>query len=723
MHFSNFLSVATFILRYISFSKTYHQSLGFVYGARVRNGDAVQKSLGGNSAFQDVFLTAPTPAPAPAPAPHFNNRRLQRSKITSKSFAHREDKYPGFDYSSLLKDKNQRPLEELLNQDQINCISSLVENRSNARSIGDYKSADSIRDQIATIPSTETKSSHSFDESISLPIGYKIEIKDIPRNEGGGSSWSLQPTMRGDSVHFDAISSSSDNEIISNGGDSNPSSVLALAHAALDLASSSSEQGIPIDHEQINAIVLKAKKRLMMTGDQELRGRKAADAVFWFALAGVRDNGEKDEDSDEKELDFSLFEALTHICLEELTRFGKRSSCRAMDIMHIIERVAAAGITTETFQKLQKEAAVCLESKNKHDIAELDRRGVLKCLRRGEFELHSERSLLWIWRFSAKQRKQKQILTTLEKPLETIDDCKDDDENEEEVNETNGGTNNPTLHRVEIDWNDMFEDPSLPLVIDIGCGMGVSILGLSTLKDRSENDTSNNSPMLNSIDWSGCNYLGADLSRLAINFATRISQRWQINGRTQFIVRSGEETLEEIINTYPGKVQLCMIQFPTPFRFVSDDERSDSEDLFGDETLGNQQLPNNAFNGFMVSRNLLNLALSTLDSDSGRLLLQSNVEDVAVFMKNTACDIGFEPIKCLPSELDNTVHRQNLDLPKRMEKWMSIGGERAQGDIWNTVSVIPPRGKTETEAACLVNGTPIHRCLLKVNRINHRQFK
>ena len=296
------------------------------------------------------------------------------------------------EFSFLIKDKKVQPKEELISPDEIKTINALVEQRSEARASGNYSSADLIRDKIDSISNASVGGNISVggtaDEfTISLPPGYKIEVKDIPRNQGGGSDWSLQPIYKVSNDLADAANLEDKAE----GKHTNTDvSVLGLAHAALGLASASSEMGVSIDHSKLNDIVLQAKHRLLRTGEQELRGRKAADAVFWFALAGVTDDRSIGVD-ELKALNFSLFDALTFICLKELQRFGQKSSCRPTDIMHMVERIAAAGVQSDIFVALQKEAAMCLELKERQDINELVQRGVVETLYKGGFELHSER--------------------------------------------------------------------------------------------------------------------------------------------------------------------------------------------------------------------------------------------------------------------------------------------------------------------------------------------
>ena len=84
----------------------------------------------------------------------------------------------------------------------------------------------------------------------------------------------------------------------------------------------------------------------------ELHGRKAVDAIQWFVLAGV---GLKEC--------MDMYNDLVDIASEELSRFGMNASCRAKDVLHIVERVAMAGIVGEHSQKLYGVAANCLEAK------------------------------------------------------------------------------------------------------------------------------------------------------------------------------------------------------------------------------------------------------------------------------------------------------------------------------------------------------------------------
>jgi SAM-dependent methyltransferase len=270
-------------------------------------------------------------------------------------------------------------------------------------------------------------------------------------------------------------------------------------------------------------------------------------------------------------------------------------------------------------------------------------------------------------------------------------------------------------------------------VLDIGCGMGISILGLSQLVQKRMLE--DNGPI--GISWKDCNFAGVDLSSLGINYAQSLSQLWSLNAH--FRLDSAENALRSIIDTYPGPVKLCMIQFPTPYRLS---QSSDIEESLG----GNSQLPSNPHDGFMVTEELLHLIHRVL-TPGGKLLLQSNCEDVALWMKYLAvsrcqfqvCRWEFTPpnsenhAASTPATTTMTAIQSDnktigIEQPgssqptKRTMNWIALressdenGPYRAIGSEWSRVSLLPPHptmGRTETEVACIRNQVPVHRCLL-----------
>ena len=111
----------------------------------------------------------------------------------------------------------------------------------------------------------------------------------------------------------------------------------------------------------------------------------------------------------------------------------------------------------------------------------------------------------------------------------------------------------------------------------------------------------------------------------------------------------------------------------------------------------------------MVTENLLSDIYRTL-ANTGQLLIQSNCEDVAVHMLNTAKQVGFKPIVFSDAV---TIHSFDMgNVPKRALDWQISGGERALGDNWSSLPILPEYGRTETEVSCILDRKPVHRCIM-----------
>jgi len=459
--------------------------------------------------------------------------------------------------------------------------------------------------------------------------------------------------------------------------------------------------------------------RQWMSVKADLRGRKPADAAFWFALAGVTNS--------------SLYNLLATVCCKEVARFGKRPSCRAKDLLDMAERLAAAGIRNHT--TLESLIVQCLQIKQ-HSNTLLSLSSSSSSL----LHLHSDHCAMLIWRFSTRQRKQKAFLHTAAKHWET----QQLHEQLQKITVDRGASGpsekgdqaHATIHHddangpppVERNWQKIFADPTLvgPLVIDVGCGMGVSLLGLATLDDQ-----------VGSFCWCDCNFIGVDLSSLAIGYAQALTERWGLQDKLVFLVDSAE-TLLENAKSYPGPVMRILIQFPTPYRLPAVvDVKIAHEALKSKSTIhitgacndngGNSQLPKSAHDGFMVTPKLLQQAAfllgpysssrSAVASVDRKLLLQSNCEDVAVYMQKAACQhANFRVCDC---NSDTFAMAQKAEpgtaLTKRTQDWIAMGGERAIGEGWTRSPILPRNGRTETEIACEINGSPVHRCILEWN--------
>ena len=353
-----------------------------------------------------------------------------------------------------LRKKHLRTLNEKY-EDLYPTIDPLVVERAECRQAQKYQQADELRSRIDAI---------AFNL---LPEGYCISITDIPLREGGGSKWNVT-TVNGTFLEETNKKNKTENN------------VLQLAHKALGLAvhcSNMKAQGRGYDYSnEMNQIVQESIKKLR-ENPIGLQGRKSADAAFWFALAGV-DNPE-------------LFDRLGFIAADEIKRFGRRPTCRSVDILNIIERLSAAGVSGLSANAAFSAAVEALNLKS-DELA----RSSLKGMR--TLELHNKRSLMFLWHFSTKQRKVKSFQTNAARRWSG--------KNEDEVWDDKSLACKDTTFN--IDWGYVYDDLTKPLVVDIGCGMGVSILGLATIHEETiipEQMVSSEEQVLGHIDFEKCN--------------------------------------------------------------------------------------------------------------------------------------------------------------------------------------------------------------------------
>ena len=561
-------------------------------------------------------------------------------------------------------------------------LERLVNERSLSRWEGNYTRADELRDEI---------------HQIILPPGYEVWMEDIPRKLGGGTNWKLVLCQADTPL-----------EVLPG------PLVLQLAHAALGLAVETSVQlnlerakrtmvgeiieAVPATTparnddektESLQSIVHQTKERLQHASVQyELGGRKAADAAFWFALAGVQDA--------------SLFDSLRDLATLELQRFGERPSCRAKDVYQILERLAAAGIRVRADDdQLLDVARKCLSLKSSKEAdasVNADNTALL--------DFHSDRSLLLIWKFSTKQKKQRAFLQSAIRHWERHEKnsvSKSIQQKEEEPGIVDKHVDDCSLQpQPPVEWDKVFADPTRPLVVDIGSGMGVSLLGLATCGDCASAELLLQHDQL-STSWSDYNFCGVDLGGLGIGYARGLASRWGVEDRLHFVVDSAENFVSMVEETYPGPIRLCLVQFPTPYRLQKEEDGS-----------GNSQLPTSAQDGFMVSTELLLLIRKMLAKTQGKLLLQSNCEDVAVWMRSKALSMegGYSLLTKPELQPDPKAPPVAPRIPQRTADWIAMGGERADGPGWYNNPLLPRQGATETEVACILNGTPVHRCVL-----------
>lgn len=481
---------------------------------------------------------------------------------------------------------------------------------------------------------------------------------------------------------------------------------------ALDIlatVSDASDQQIAVNEEEIGTMVQQLEQRLNIALGTDLRGRTCADTLFTLALAGV--------------VAPTLYDRLYTVMRLEVERVHCRPSRKSKDLLHIVEKMAASGAAVATSTAVATIYQIVADSLIQRGEY-LDTATALTC---ATYDLHQPRPLLWLWRFSAR----------LSKPTSSSSSWTDDLLIAEEI--ASCGYQPSTKA-----WKPTFDDNSKPLVIDLGCGFGVSLLGLASIQKGDANDVSASSllHLPEGIHWSDCNYLGVDLNQLGTRFATGIAQRQEITAggvsaqRLQYVWMPTEELLDQILasSIYHGPVALILLQFPTPYRLLL----SDSDSAAATPTpppLGNMQLPDGEESeGFMASPTVLRKIAEILKTKGniGRLLVQSNCEDVAVHIRNVAVDVG---LFCVPSahpvakstNAGASASNDQAIVTERTKRWIEqCGGDhdcRAIGDEWSSVPLLPPKCATETDVSCQLQGTPVHRCLFQATYERKRMLQ
>lgn len=231
-------------------------------------------------------------------------------------------------------------------------------------------------------------------------------------------------------------------------------------------------------------------------------------------------------------------------------------------------------------------------------------------------------------------------------------------------------------------------------------------MGLASLSGPTDDDEG-----IAGLDYCDCNYLGGDLSQATIRYATGMAERLNLSEKLQITHASAKNLLDQVSFLYPGRVALVMIQFPTPYRLANTTGKVD----------GNSQLPSGSDSpDFMVSQSVMEQIAIMLKRSAGDLLLQTNCEDVAISLRDRAMSCGFECVlatnpvvsrfSCASGEENHC--GDHYRLPERTQNWIRLGGQRAVGLEWSSEPLLPMRCATETEVACQIQGTPIHRCLL-----------
>ena len=406
-----------------------------------------------------------------------------------------------------------------------------------------------------------------------------------------------------------------------------------------------------------------------------------------------------------------IMDVLVHVTALEMKRKQMKQSRRAVEILVSCEKLAAAGCYGYYFQKVLNQAKMSLPQSLHYDtLSDTTKDGLM------DLNLWSTRSLLWLFRkghvlHKVTERDSKDALSLSDLLLKPP----------------------------------QFDDPSLPLVIDIGCGLGVTLIGLAARAKayKVEELNNNNDDDQIHFHWSKYNYLGSDLSKKAIQWASSLTIRRHLSGRCQFIHASTQTVLEYLDKT-KANIKLILLQFPTPYVLQESQGLEKSNEASG----CNEKLPLGPNDpSFMANPKILSKMASLVTNasdnnasildESSYILLQSNCEDVSLYVHNILVGLQLETVSAKSPRLSF----DRLELSSRTKKWLEyysdqgmnikdddilVSGhtpssvtsniQRAVGVQWSSEPILPIG--TETEASCYHQRTPIHRCLFKT-KIKH----
>ncbi|EFJ45917.1 hypothetical protein VOLCADRAFT_105794 [Volvox carteri f. nagariensis] len=139
-----------------------------------------------------------------------------------------------------------------------------------------------------------------------------------------------------------------------------------------------------------------------------------------------------------------------------------------------------------------------------------------------------------------------------------------------------------------VNWSAIYEDPTRPLIVDLGCGAGRYIVLMAHRKGR------------------GNNYLGVDVHKALLDRANGWAASRSLSGNVHFLQANAVISAGSLLASYPGPVELVSVQFPDP-------QQRRQRHIVGKELVE---------------------ALAQVLKPRARVYLASDFEDTATYMRN-----------------------------------------------------------------------------------------
>ena len=431
------------------------------------------------------------------------------------------------------------------------CIQALVDERVACRRSKNYERSDEIR---------------------VLLNKHNIVIKDIPWKSGGGSTWGKieppsQSTQRQGEGEGGGTTSSSSSENSSSKSSSSSSS--DSTHEPTSILNAIAQR--PFHNN--NVVRLLHHDLLLPSKLRQIQGRTSADIAFRLALSG---HGSTE-----------IYNLLLQNATEEIQRCRQKLSFRPYDMIVMCEKFAVAGCCRRHHRLVVEGNGIdsCAafygavveigREKLRKTVQQLAMSGsmalelALSDIEHPSYGLLSSRPLLSLWRYSARQRKYgKQVSKQKTSTMTTVVDTETEVEAEVEA-EAEAEAGEAVVMTVE-DIESMFEDPDLPMVVDLGCGWGTTLLGLSRQQQQEEEEEEEEEEQVKRIKdkrrKKRRNYLGVDMSDKCVGYGNNVARRWGVKGCCSFVVASVDDVLVLLEKSQRICVDLFLIQFPTPYR-------------------------------------------------------------------------------------------------------------------------------------------------------------
>ena len=240
------------------------------------------------------------------------------------------------------------------------------------------------------------------------------------------------------------------------------------------------------------------------------------------------------------------------------------------------------------------------------------------------------------------------------------------------------------------DWSAIYDDPTRPLVLDVGCGPGRFVLLAAQRGGCGDLASAADAP----------NFLGLEIREKLPERARKWAAQLGHAGRCHFVATNATVSVGALLASYPGPLRLACVQFPDPHFKKRHHKRR------------------------VVQRSLVEAVCDKLE-DGGAVWLQSDVEAVArdMLVRFVAHGArGGAALRRAPAALEE---RATGEMVPSGDRWQAVEAEYAdlaeeaaakEIQLWPWMVDNPLGVPTEREVLVGAEGEPVFRMLLEKAR-------